>query len=385
MGTCQEREGGPQRSLLGKGSMTPSFLIYGSYGYTGTLIVKQALEQGLEPVLAGRDVDRLKEQAKTFGLDYRVFDLDNPALIDANIIDLPAVLHCAGPFSRTYRAMAEACLRTQTHYLDITGEIEVFEALAAMDEEAKAARILLMPGVGFDVVPSDCLAAYLKKQLPSATHLTLAFKASGGLSRGTARTTLENLGRGGAIRQGGQITRVPTAYRTRTVAFDDKPTTTVTIPWGDVSTAYHSTGIPNIEVYLAVPRKLRRALIASRYAGWVLQLPPVQAYLRRLTDRQAPGPDDDTLRSSTTHLWGEVTDDAGQRVEARLQTPNGYALTASSAVHIMKCILQHHTRGMVGFQTPSCAFGPDLVLELDGVTRTDASGHTHGTKSKVLR
>ena len=365
--------------------MTTNFLIYGSYGYTGNLIVKEALEQGLEPVLAGRDADKLEEQAKTFGLDYRVFDLDNPALVDANIIDLPVVLHCAGPFSRTYRPMAEACLRTQTHYLDITGEIEVFEALAAMDEEAKAARVLLMPGVGFDVVPTDCLAAYLKKQLPSATHLTLAFKTSGGLSQGSARTSLQNLGRGGAIRQNGEIRRVPAAYKTRTVAFDEKLTTTVTIPWGDVSTAYYSTGIPNIEVYLAVPKKARRALIASRYFGWALQLPPIQAYLRRRIDRQTPGPDDETLQSTVVHLWGEVTDDEGQRLEARLTTPNAYAFTASSAVHITQCILQHHIKGLTGFQTPSRAFGPDLVLELPGVTRTDATGHVHETRSKVLR
>src|SRR3712207_3296995 len=145
--------------------------------------------------------------------------------------------------------MAEACLSAGVHYLDITGEIGVFEALAARDAQARAAGVMLMPGVGFDVVPTDCLAAHLKRRLPSATRLALGFEAAGRLSRGTARTVIENLGAGGLVRQGGELKRVPAAWRTRVIDFGAGPRTAMTIPWGGVVTAYHSTGIPTIEVY----------------------------------------------------------------------------------------------------------------------------------------
>src|SRR5215211_4167475 len=136
-----------------------NFLIYGSYGYTGQLIVARAIQEGMRPILAGRSEKKLRAQAEQSGLDCRAFSLSDSAKLDSALLDVDAVLHCAGPFVHTYRQMAEACLRTRRHYVDISGEILGFEALAAMDSQAKAAGIMLLPGAGFDVVPSDCLAA----------------------------------------------------------------------------------------------------------------------------------------------------------------------------------------------------------------------------------
>jgi short subunit dehydrogenase-like uncharacterized protein len=98
------------------------------------------------------------------------------------------VLCAAGPFSATSRPVADACLRNRVHYLDITGEIDVFEALAARDAEAKARGIMLLPGVGFDVAPSDCLAAHLKRRLPDANDLRPYLSLRANTSRGTAKT-----------------------------------------------------------------------------------------------------------------------------------------------------------------------------------------------------
>src|SRR5512134_2190762 len=148
-----------------------NFLIYGSYGYTGQLIVERALKVGLRPILAGRSEKKLRAQAEQTSLDCRAFSLNDTAKLDSALLEVDAVLHCAGPFVHTFRQMAEACLRTRRHYVDISGEIEGFEALAAMGEEAKRAGVMLLPGGGFDVVPSDCLSAYVAGKLPSATHL----------------------------------------------------------------------------------------------------------------------------------------------------------------------------------------------------------------------
>src|SRR5215203_3985477 len=177
-----------------------NFLIYGSYGYTGQLIVDLAIKEGLHPVLAGRDEKKLRAQAQKYNLEYRVFTLDETTKLDLALSDVDAVLHCAGPFVLTFRQMAEACLRTKRHYVDISGEILGFEALAAMTDQAKQAGIMVLPGGGFDVVPTDCLAAHLKKRLPDATHLRLFLRGVGaGVSRGTAKSAIENMHRQGMI------------------------------------------------------------------------------------------------------------------------------------------------------------------------------------------
>lgn len=349
--------------------MASDCLIYGSTGYTGRLMAARALQRGLRPILAGRNDDALRRQAMELGLLHRTFPLDDPDVMDRALVGVAAVLHCAGPFSRTAERMVGACLRSGAHYLDITGEIEVFEYLARRSDDAKSARVMLLPGVGFDVVPSDCLAAHLKRRLPTATRLTLAFQASGGMSRGTATTMIEHLDRGGVIRRGGLLTRVPAAWRTKTIDFGAGPRVAVTIPWGDVATAYYSTGIGDIEVYAAVPASSRRLMRATRYLGWLLGIRPLRGLLQRAVRRAPPGPSVEARARGVSRLWGEVRDGEGRRAAARLVGPEGYTLTALAAVAALEKVLAG--RAPVGFQTPSLAFGPDFVLEIEGVTRED--------------
>jgi short subunit dehydrogenase-like uncharacterized protein len=345
------------------------FLLYGSNGYTGRLIAHRAMERDVPLILAGRNREEVQAQASELKLPHRIVSLDNPKALDAALADVPVVLHSAGPFSRTSRPMAGACLRTGTHYLDITGEIEVFEALAARDAEARAAGVMLLPGVGFDVVPSDCLAAHLKQRLPSATRLALAFHGVGGMSRGTATTMVENIDRGGVIRRDGRLKPVPTAWKTRQVDFGRGPVTVTTIRWGDIATAYRSTGIPNIEVYTRVPAAARRMMRVTRHLGWLLGSPPAQAVLRRVVRSGAPGPDAQARAKGLTLLWGEVEDEQGQRSVSRMRGPEGYTFTALAAVAAVEKVLAGHAPA--GFQTPSLAYGADFVLEIEGVSRED--------------
>jgi short subunit dehydrogenase-like uncharacterized protein len=345
-------------------------LIYGSTGYTGRLIVAEALARGLRPILAGRNGAAVREQAESLGLAWRVASSDDPKALDAALVGATVVLHCAGPFAHTWRAMSDACLRNRAHYLDITGEILVFEALSRRDAEARAVGIMLLPGVGFDVVPSDCLAAHLAHRLPNAEHLSLAFRALGGTSRGTLATMIENLGTPGAIRRVGKIVPVPQGWRTRRIDFGDgRPRAATTIPWGDVSTAFHSTGIPNIQVYVSMRPALRRALVASRWLGPLLRRGVVRRALAARVRRGPPGPSDADRERGASLLWGEVVAANGQRAEARLRGPSGYTLTALTAVHLATKALAG--QAPVGFQTPSRAYGADVILEIPGVTRTD--------------
>jgi short subunit dehydrogenase-like uncharacterized protein len=228
---------------------------------------------------------------------------------------------------------------------------------------------MLMPGVGFDVVPTDCLAKYLKERLPTATRLSLAFYGMGRLSHGTQATMTMNVGKGGAIRRDGKITGVPAAWKTREIDFGEVTKNGVTIPWGDVATAYYSTGIPNIEVFTVVPSSNLKMMKASRYLGWLLATKPAQDYL--LKKIPAGGPSDAEREKGKMLLWGEASDRNGNRVESRMQTPEGYTVTGEAALNIAQKILDG--KFTPGYQTPAKAYGADLILEINGVTRQDVA------------
>ena len=345
-------------------------LVYGAYGYTGDLVLRRAREAGVGVIAAGRDASRTEQSGRAHGFPSRAASLDDAAALDRLLDGVRVVLHCAGPFARTARPMVEACLRHGVHYLDVTGEIEVFEALAARDAEAKRAGIVLLPGTGFDVVPSDCLAAHLARRLPGAVGLVLAFRIVGGISRGTMTTTVENAGKGGAIRKACRIVPVPAAWRERSIDFGDgRPRLAVSIPWGDVSTAWHSTGIRDVVVYMAMSPAQRRQLVMSRWLGWLLASGFMQRRLLAKVKAGAAGPTDAQRASGASLLWGEAHDDRGSRIGSRLRCPEAYTLTAMTAVECARRVLAGEVPP--GFQTPSRAFGPDFILGFDGVTRED--------------
>ncbi len=345
-------------------------MIYGAYGYTGELTARLCRRRGLKPILAGRSAEKLEALATEVEMPYRVVGLDDGAALDAALADVDIVIHCAGPFSRTAEPMVDACMRTATHYLDITGELAVFERCAARDAEARAAGIMVMPGTGFDVVPTDCLAAHLKRRLPSATKLELAFKGiGGGMSRGTATTTVENLSKPSVVRRGGELTEVRSGSMSRQVDFGRGPRHTMGIPWGDVSTAWHSTKIPDISVYTAVPRSVRYGVLASSFVRAVFALRPVQRFLKARVNARPAGPSAAQRDKALSVCWGRVEDDGGGVAEATLKTPEGYTLTARASLDIARRVLQGDFS--TGYQTPSSAYGPDLILDIDGTERVD--------------
>ena len=345
-----------------------NFLLYGSYGYTGQLIVEQALRQGLRPLLAGRNEKKLRLQAEQHNLEYRVFHLRNTAKLDSALQEVEAVLHCAGPFVHTFRQMAEACLRTKRHYVDISGEIVGFEALAEMNAQAREAGVMLLPGAGFDVVPSDCLAAHLKRRLPSATQFRLFVRPVGaGVSRGTAKSAIENMHRQGMIRRDGRLIQVPPAWNVRECDFGRGYTRVVSVGWGDVSTAYYSTGIPNIETYFAFPARMISLLRSMRVLGPLLYNRPVKSLLKFLIDVAVKGPEEQKRKRASAIFVGEVTDPNRGRAVSRLISPEGYTCTALTTVEIMQRVLNGEWKE--GFQTPSMAYGADFILQFPGVRR----------------
>ncbi|WP_329173372.1 MULTISPECIES: saccharopine dehydrogenase family protein [unclassified Streptomyces] len=339
-----------------------TWLLYGATGYTGRLIARRAVALGMRPVLAGRSAAKVVPLAAELGLEHRVFGLQEPAAIRRGLAGVESVAHCAGPFVRTALPMATACVETGTGYLDITGEIDVFESLHALGGRAASAGVTLLPGAGFDVVPTDCVAALLAARLPDATQLDLAFITGGGASPGTARTALESAADGGRIRSGGEIRTVPFGSRQVRAAFPSGARTVVSVPWGDVSTAYHSTGIPDITTYMALPAP---ALAMTR----MLRLGPLRGAVGGAVGRLVRGPGERALNGTGCEVWGRARDAAGNTVSATLTGPNPYRLTVDAVLRIVGRLKELPD----GFQTPSRALGADFAGTLDGVTVTMAA------------
>lgn len=350
--------------------MTAKLLVYGANGYTGTLVAELARERGLTPVLAGRNAEAVAELARRLGFEHRVFGLDVPSTIDACLAGASVVLHCAGPFSRTSEPMVDACLRKGVHYLDVTGEVAVFEAVAKRDAEAKLAGVMLMPGVGFDVVPSDCLAVHTARRLEAPTILRIGILGIGARpSRGTATTALEGLVQGTFVRRGGVLTKIPSGSLVRKFDFGRGPKTCMAVPWGDLATAYRSTGVPDIETYFAANRGM---LWGARTVGrmpWLVGSRPLQRFMKWRIRSQSPGPDEGQRAKGRSIFVVEVEDGKGGRAVSRLETSNGYTLTSHTALDIAQRVLGGEAP--VGFQTPATAYGPDLVLEAPDTRRED--------------
>lgn len=333
------------------------WMIYGANGYTGELTAREAVRRGQQPILAGRSREKIEPLARSLGCQWRAFDLD---AIDLHGVAL--VLHCAGPFGQTSKPMVRACLEAGVHYLDITGEIAVFEGVMRQDAEAKRRGVTLIPGVGFDVVPTDCLAAQLHERMPDATELWLAFHSEGSsLSRGTLKTMIEGSSEGGAIRRDGKIVKVPAAWDARTIPFSPNPRFAMTIPWGDVSTAFHTTGIPNIRVYSAAsPRSVKRLRRLRRFLP-LMRFSPLKRLALRYANRRT-GPSAATRERGKTHLWGRVTNARGEEMTLTRTVAEAYTFTVQSSMRAVERVLTEPVQP--GAFTPAKRFGSTFVDEV---------------------
>ncbi|MBT8143743.1 MAG: saccharopine dehydrogenase NADP-binding domain-containing protein [Gammaproteobacteria bacterium] len=337
------------------------WMIYGANGYTGELIAREAARRQMTPILAGRSHSAISTLADELELSYRVFALDER--LHERLDDVHLVLHCAGPFSATAKPMIEACLATNTHYLDITGEIDIFEYAQSLSQQASTAGIVLCPGVGFDVIPTDCVAASLASHMPDATHLALGFDSRSGLSQGTAKTSVEGLAGGGRIREGGQLRRVPLAFKTRTINFGNGDKLAMTIPWGDVATAFYTTGIPNIETFIPASPKLVQRLKRLNLVRPLLGLGPVQGILKRQVEKRITGPGEQERSKTSTYVWGEARN-ADTAITARMRTANGYDVTVHGSLGVVVHLLG--APDVAGAQTPARLMGASYAETLPG-------------------
>jgi short subunit dehydrogenase-like uncharacterized protein len=343
------------------------FLIYGATGYTGRLLARMARERGLRPVLCGRNGPLLAALATELGLEYRVSHLESG--LDEALRDMRAVIHAAGPFGATWRPMVEACLRAGCHYLDLSGEWSSIEGVREYDRAARERGVMLMPATGFDVVPSDCLALHVARRLPGARRLRLAVSGLELFSRGSVKTLVEFAGQELRVRRGGELLRLPPGSLQRAFDFGAGLRPCIALSWADVSTAWYTTGIPDIEVYYEANPLLRMNLAANQWLGGLLGSPAGRAWLELFANNLPEGPAEAERLGRHGLVVAEVEDGAGRHARGRLRTPEAYTFTCVTSLAITERVLAGDLEP--GFQTPARVYGPDLVLSLPGVARED--------------
>jgi short subunit dehydrogenase-like uncharacterized protein len=318
-------------------------MLYGATGYTGTLIAQRGLECGHRPVLAGRSAPAVTALGEQLGMPHRALSLDDPAALRAALADVDLVLNAAGPFLHTAASLAQACLDAGVHYLDISNELQVFRALYDFDEGAKPAGVSIIPGVGFGVIATNCLARYVSEAVGGAEHLEVASRvASAQPGPGAAATMQENLPYGGWIRQGGELTPKEFFTGVTTIRFPDGPCEAMPVPTGDLEAAFDVTGAPNVVAYAVSPPVL--AVDAS--------------------------PDGDSVPSASRSFgWARATGRDGSMAEAWLETGDSYAFTPAASIRAVEETLKGTAPGA---RSPAAAFGADFAFTIQDTRRIDA-------------
>ncbi len=334
----------------------PFLMLYGANGYSAKLILAELLKLGINPILAGRNEHEISELALKHSLDYKIFSTDDDKKIIDALTGIHTILNCAGPFRHTAKDILDACLITGTNYLDITGEMPVLALAFSYNQKAIDKGITFLPSVGFDIIPTDCLAKKLAEQMPDATELKLAFiNRRGKISRGTLLTTLEFLGGTGKVRRNGKIIDSIFGEHIINVNNSSLQFNALSIPWGDVFTAYLSTGIPNITVYLGVPKLVVKFMGILKLLLRLFKIPFVKKLSSKLIKKNITGPNELRRSNTETIVYGMVNNAAGKKIEEAYQVMEGYNLTVAGAAESAKRILNGET--LPGTFTPSMAFG----------------------------
>ena len=344
------------------------YLIYGANGFSGRLIAQKAKAQRHNVILAGRNANAIQQLAEQLDLPYRVFDLKNLAQLDAAIADVDAVLHAAGPFSKTALPMLNACIRMKKHYIDISGEYRQFQQCASYHTQAKAAGVMLLCGAGFDVTPTDCLAAHLKQRLPTGNQLTLGICVDMIMSPGTAETIVESFGQPSMIRRDGMLQHIPMGSKQQVIPFKSGEQMCVALPLGELFSVFYNNAIQNIEVFVSLPSPIRLAMRSSNLLPSILRSDNLQKLIKPLMRQSQRGPSEAQMQRGRSEVWAKLSD--GRKfVVGRIFAPDHYVLTAQFAcAAAQRAVLDQVP---TGYQTPASAFGADFILQFDGITRVD--------------
>lgn len=334
-------------------------LLYGATGFSGRLLSECLLEQGIDVVLAGRNEARLTAMARRWNLDCRVFSLDDPAQIEAALDTIHVVLHAAGPFQRTALPMMAACIRTGTHYLDLAGEWPVFQQAMDLGDRAAGNGVMLMPGIGFSIVASDCLLAMARARFPEAVALRLALSAPDVMSRGTFRSLMGLTSSTVTVRRNGTPTALPAGSLSRCFDFGTGLRKAVAVTWPDVVISQVTDGISTLEVYAEADWPVQFVYRSGSGLAPLHQSALGQRLLDLVSHGWPQAPSATQRQRSGFTLVVEAEDRWRRCRSLRIQTPDGYTVTGATATAIVGRVLKGQIAA--GFQSPAHLYGGPLL------------------------
>jgi short subunit dehydrogenase-like uncharacterized protein len=227
---------------------------------------------------------------------------------------------------------------------------------------------MLLPGVGMDVVSTDCLALHAARRVAEPVRLKVAVYAKTRPSRGSARTMIESIAGRGLVRRAGRLEPVPSFWKKRAFDFAGRRLVCMTFPMAELFACHYSTGIADIETYIALPRAASALSPLLRRLAGVLAWPRVHRFLESRIESGPAGLTPEQRANGSAIVVAEVEDRAGRVTRSTLHVPEPDTFTAMATV---LCAQKAGTAAKPGFQTPGTAFGPDVVLEIEGVRRED--------------
>jgi short subunit dehydrogenase-like uncharacterized protein len=341
--------------------MSGRVLLYGVTGRAGREIACRLVEDGVDIVLAGRDPTRTAAAAETLGRPFRVFSLTSDPPIDEALADIDVVLHAAGPFVETASPMMAACIRTRTHYLDLTGEWPVFAEAQECSAAAAKAGVMLAPGAGFTLVASDCLLALAAEASPDAVKLRLAISRPDAVSRATIRSLASLIGPDIFVRRNGVLEPEPVGRLRRDIDFGEGLRETTAVCWPDIVTAEFTTGVGNIETYAESDWLQRAAHQLSASAGNVIGGRTTRTLSRLLSLAWPELPLHATRRSGFV-LVVEAVDRWRRATTFRMNAGDGYQVSVTTACAMVSRALAGDWAP--GFRTPAALYGARFITDL---------------------
>ncbi len=345
--------------------MQKKWMIYGAYGFTGSLLAKIAADKGFKPVLAGRDALKTKRLALSLGLDFKVFSLDEDSIIEKNLKDIDLLYNLAGPYCKTAPTMVEACLRTKTHYMDLTGDIEIYDFLYSLDKVAIENEILIMPGVGFNVIATECVAAHTVQKLSTCDHLDIVMATQAKPSKGTFKQMIALLPRGGYEIENHELKRRNIGKSDIKIKYPDKRRTPFSIPIGELIACHKSLNIANIRVHYAMSSSWVRMTetmidIIAKFSGKNYG----KKVLSNFASNYIKGPDETSMLHDKAYVYAKASSDLGVYAETMIKTPEPYYFTALITLKVIQKVLDGEYKGAL---TPVEAFGSSIIFEVEGV------------------
>lgn len=343
--------------------------IYGAYGYTGRLLVEEAVKRGHRPILAGRDAAKLKKLASKYGLEFEVYSVEDREKLRRSAAKTDLIYNLAGPYNDTLEPIIGACLAEKTNYFDLTGDIKMYEKMFEYDKAARKAGVALISGVGFDVVATECLAKYVSDKVGGAETLEVGMLAVTNPSAGTFKQTMEILPKGSARFSNGKLERIPLGDGAKKLNFGVGEYKSIPIPVGELISARRSTGADNIAIYLAMDKAvsiIAKPLLKALGAGASLDFG--KKALQKIGDIVMSGPSKEQNLKTKAYARATAVSKSGKTASALLITPEAYYFTVLAGINAVGQIFIGKPKGAL---TPSQAFGADFPLSVERVERID--------------